>query len=153
MRLLTTSITVALAAAAVTGCGGGSSAPAATTHAAPKAATAPAMAKVVIQHEVKGCHSWSVNGDAFAASQSVAVAAGGSILVPDNDVMPHKLVQTGGPSAEMVGTAMGKMGAQSTVSFPTAGVYTFTTKAGEDYTSGIKTVGEDNVLTLKVTVA
>ena len=31
-------------------------------------------------------------------------------------------------------------------SFTKAGVYRFTTKAGEDYTKGIKTVGEDNVL-------
>ena len=36
--------------------------------------------------------------------------------------------------------------------FAKAGVYTFTTKAGEDYMKGIKTIGEDNVLKLKVTV-
>jgi hypothetical protein len=38
------------------------------------------------------------------------------------------------------------------VTFTKPGVYTFTTKAGEDYMSGVKTIGEDNVLKLTVTV-
>jgi hypothetical protein len=38
------------------------------------------------------------------------------------------------------------------VKFANAGVYTFKTKAGEDYMKGVKTIGADNVLRLKVTV-
>ena len=39
------------------------------------------------------------------------------------------------------------------VSFPKAGTYMLKTKAGEDYVAGVKTVGEDNVLKVKVVVA
>lgn len=153
MKRLAITITAALAAVAVTGCGGGSAAPAAATHPATTAAAPASPAKVTIRHELKGCHAWSVNGDAFAASQSAKLAVGGTMLVTDGDVMPHTLVQTGGPTAEMVDAAMKHMNAASTVTFPKAGVYTFTTKAGEDYMTGVKTVGEDNTLSLTVTVA
>jgi hypothetical protein len=44
------------------------------------------------------------------------------------------------------------MSATLRVTFPKAGVYTFTTKVGEDYMSGVKTIGEDNVLRLTVVV-
>jgi hypothetical protein len=47
---------------------------------------------------------------------------------------------------------MKHMGATAYVGFPTKGTYVFTTKAGEDYMSGVKTIGEDNVLKLVVTV-
>jgi hypothetical protein len=47
---------------------------------------------------------------------------------------------------------LNKPGATVTVSFPKAGTYVFGTKAGEDYMKGVKTTGEDNVLTLKITV-
>ena len=40
----------------------------------------------------------------------------------------------------------------SKVTFTKAGVYTFTTKPGEDLMSGVNTIGEDNVLKLTVTV-
>jgi hypothetical protein len=38
------------------------------------------------------------------------------------------------------------------VTFAKSGVYRFRTKAGEDYLARIVTTGEDNVLTLTVTV-
>ena len=38
------------------------------------------------------------------------------------------------------------------VSFSKAGTYTLKTAAGEDYMDGVKTVGEDNVLRVKVVV-
>jgi hypothetical protein len=44
------------------------------------------------------------------------------------------------------------MGATTTVKFLHPGTYVFTTKPGEDYMKGVKTTGEDNVLTLKVVV-
>jgi plastocyanin len=117
-------------------------APAATGH-----------ASVVIRHQTRGCHSWSVDNGAFAASQTIALKRGVAITITNNDVMPHTLVQTSGPKAVLATPKMNHMGATARVSFPSKGVYVFTTKAGEDYIKGVKTVGPDNVLRLKVTVA
>ena len=39
------------------------------------------------------------------------------------------------------------------VTFSKAGVYKLTTKPGEDYMKGMKTIGEDNVLRLTVKVS
>ena len=47
---------------------------------------------------------------------------------------------------------MNRMGATTSITFARHGVYRFVTHAGEDYTSGIRTIGEDNVLKLTVTV-
>jgi plastocyanin len=109
---------------------------------------------IVIRHQVRGCHTWSVNGGTWAASQSVRIARNGAITIVDNDVMPHKLIQKGGPAVRYVGKpAMNHMGASVKVVFPKAGVYRFTTRPGEDYMAGMKTIGEDNVLRLTVTVS
>jgi len=124
---------------------------------------------LVIRHQVRGCHTWSYNGDAFAASQSIEVKRGGAIVVVNNDVMPHRLVKLSGGAVTMRnGTtmphsmgnhrpaapgAMNHMGATTTVTFAKPGTYTFTTKAGEDYMQGMKTIGEDNILKLRVTVS
>jgi plastocyanin len=81
------------------------------------------------------------------------VAKGGTISFKNTDVMPHTLFQKSGPKAVFLGNrVMGHMSATVKVVFRTAGVYVFRTKAGEDYMSGVKTIGEDNVLTLKITV-
>ena len=112
-------------------------------------------AVVTIRHQMRGCHSWSVNGGAYRASQSVTIARGGTLKVVDNDVMPHKLVQVSGPKVAILRAAMAHMSAFASVHFTKAGVYTFTTKPGEDYkwAGKMKTTGEDNVLRLKVKVA
>ena len=55
-------------------------------------------------------------------------------------------------SGGLMSGMMGRMGATVKVTFPAAGVYKLTTKAGEDYMQGMKTIGEDNVLKLTVTV-
>lgn len=131
------------------------------------AVAAPA-AKVVITHQQKGCHSWSLNGGAFKSSQQLTLRRGGYVTIKNNDVMPHTLIQTAGPKttiklvqAAMGGmgmhgtigpTTMGHMGATLKVDFAKAGAYRFTTKAGEDYMSGFTTTGEDHVLRLVVTV-
>jgi hypothetical protein len=133
------------------------------------AATAPGQASLVIRHQVRGCHTWSVNGGPFAAGQTIALRRGGWITVVNNDVMPHKVVKTSGPAVEvenlrtsMMGMGlrgrfgpgmMAHMGATVKISFAHSGVYHFTTKAGEDYMAGMKTVGEDNVLRLTVEVS
>jgi len=44
------------------------------------------------------------------------------------------------------------MGARATAVFSKAGSYVFGTKPGEDYMSGTKTIGPDNVLRLVVNV-
>jgi len=118
------------------------------------AVPAQSTATVTIRHQMRGCHSWSFNSGPFKASQSVSVKAGTVLRFTNNDVMPHKLVQTAGPKVRVVHPNMSKMASSSSVKFTQKGVYRFTTKAGEDYpwAGSMKTVGEDNVLRLTVRV-
>jgi plastocyanin len=117
-------------------------------------AKSPSTAKITIRHQLRGCHSWAVNGGAFKPTQSLTLARGGTITFVDDDVMPHQLVKTSGPAVKYVGNPkMSKMGASTKAVFSKAGTYRFTTKAGEDYMKGVKTIGEDNVLRLTVKVA
>ena len=116
------------------------------------AASSSSHATVVIRHQVHGCHSWSVNGGAFKASQSLALKRGSRLTVTNNDVMPHKLVEQSGPALSFAPANLGHMGATVKITFTHAGVYRLTTKPGEDYMKGMKTIGEDNVLRLTVTV-
>jgi plastocyanin len=139
-RIRLAAVAFAAIAAVVTG-----SAAAAPTHGA----------TVSIRHQTRGCHSWSFNGGAFRPSLAVRINRGATITIVNNDVMPHKLVQTSGPSAKLLRPAMNHMAAKAQVRFTRAGVYKFTTKAGEDYAwaSNMKTIGEDNVLRLTVRVS
>jgi hypothetical protein len=109
-------------------------------------------ATITIRHQTQGCHSWSLDGKTWHASQTLTLVRGGVLAVVDNDVMPHKLIQLSGPKASIAGAAMKHMSASAHVGFPVKGTYVFTTKAGEDYMKGIQTVGEDNVLKLVVKV-
>jgi len=134
------------------------------------ASAAPTNATLTIRHQLRGCHSWSLNGGAFKPSQTVRLAKGGSIVVTDNDVMSHQLVKVSGPAVSFALVTkgmpmkaavkqpwapgmMGSMGASIKATFPAAGVYTLKTVAGEDYMAGMKTIGEDNVLHLRVVVS
>ncbi|MHB8469406.1 MAG: cupredoxin domain-containing protein [Gaiellaceae bacterium] len=117
------------------------------------AAAAPSHAAVVIRHQLRGCHAWSVNDAAFKASQSIALRRGGTIVWTNDDVMSHTLVLTSGPSLRIGQPKLGHMGAALTLRLARPGVYRFTTKPGEDYMSGVKTVGADNVLRLVVVVS
>ncbi len=134
-------------------------APSAALTAVPSGSTrseAPKAAKILIRHQARGCHTWSVDGSAFRAAQSLRLAPGGTITIVNNDVMPQQLFKKSGPAVRYLGNpAMNHMSASVNVVFPKAGVYVFATKAGEDYPAfkSLKTIGEDNVLTLKVTVA
>ena len=83
-------------------------------------AAAPGHASVVIRHQVRGCHSWSVNGGTFKASQSITLRHGGSLVVTNNDVMPHKLVLTSGPALRLTHPLIGHMGASTTVTLTRA---------------------------------
>lgn len=117
-------------------------------------AAAPGHASVVIRHQVRGCHSWSVNGGAFKASRTITLRHGGSFVVTNNDVMPQKLVLTSGPALRLVRPMLNHMGMSAKVTLTRPGVYHFTTKGGEDYPmmTNMKTIGEDNVLKLTVVV-
>lgn len=117
------------------------------------ALAAPNNATLVIKHQTHGCHTWSLDGTTWNASQKLTIARGGVLTVVDNDVMPHTLIQVSGPKAATTGMRMGHMHAAAHVAFPARGTYVFKTKAGEDYMPGIKTVGEDNVLRLVVRVS
>lgn len=125
---------------------------------------------LVIRHQVQGCHSWSLNGGSYKPTQSVTIHRGGSLRVRNSDVMPHKLIETSGPTVKIIRLSAGMAGAMrlngtfppammasmnsvAQVTFGKPGVYKFTTQAGEDYVSGIKTVGNDNVLKVTVTVS
>jgi hypothetical protein len=108
---------------------------------------------LTIRHQLRGCHAWSFNGGAYKASLKIRLARGTALKVVDNDLMPHKLVQLAGPKAKLISPAMKHMSAQARVIFAKKGTYKFTTKPGEDYMKGIKTVGPDNVLRLIVTVS
>ena len=144
-------LVLALAGTAA-GCGGSSqSTPAAAPASKPDGAKA---ASLVISHQTRGCHAWSLNGSTSEASQTATLMHGNGITVTNNDVMPHTLVEVGGPAAVMAGVDMNHPGSQATMVFPTPGTYTFKTVAGEDYPSaaGLTTVGADNVLRLTVTV-
>ncbi len=106
---------------------------------------------ITIRHQVQHCHTWSVNNGPWRAAQTVTIAKGAAITFVDNDMMPHTLVQLGGPRLTFAPARMGKVGASTKVSFAKAGTYLLRTKPGEDYMP-MKTTGEDNVLTLKVIV-
>src|SRR5262249_16961134 len=142
---------------------------AAVLAAALPASAAPGGASLLIRHQLRHCHSWSLNGGAWKATQHITLARGGSLVVVNNDAMFHKLVKLSGPAVvfralkvgmPMKGTVklpwapgmMGRPGAPLKVPFPKAGVSTFKTVFGEDYMPMGDTIGEDNVLRAIVTV-
>jgi plastocyanin len=118
------------------------------------AAGATSTATVTISHQMRGCHSWQLDNGPIRASLSITLRAGTLLKFVNNDVMPHKLIQTAGPKLTLVRPSLNKVGASTSVKLTKKGVYRFTTKAGEDYkwAAGMKTTGEDHVLHLKVQV-
>jgi hypothetical protein len=111
-------------------------------------------ATLTIKHQTRGCHSWSFDGKSWRATQTITLVRGGVLTIIDNDVMPHKLIQVSGPKAALATAAMKHMGASAHIGFPVKGTYVFKTRAGEDYAyaKSTKTVGEDHLLKLVVTV-
>jgi hypothetical protein len=118
------------------------------------AAPAGNSASITIRHQQRGCHAWSFNSGPFKAAQVITVRQGTVLKVTNNDVMPHKLIQTSGLQVRLIHPNMSKMAAVATLRLAHKGVYHFTTKAGEDYkwASSMKTIGEDNVLRLTIRV-
>ena len=46
-------------------------------------ASASGGSTLVIRHQVKGCHSWSANGDAYKATQAIKLQRGASLSVTE----------------------------------------------------------------------
>jgi len=137
--------------------------------AAPSTAAAPGSASIMIRHQLRGCHTWSLNGGPYRAELGVRVARGGSITITNNDPMVHKLIRESGAAVQMrtishdhmkmVGLhritgpgVMSHMGAAVKITFPRAGTYRFTTEDLGDYFE-LKTVGHHNHLLLVVRVS
>jgi hypothetical protein len=118
------------------------------------AGAARAPVQIRIQHELHGCHSWSVANGTFGAARVFHARAGTTFTITNNDVMPHTLVQLAGPRVVLSHPRMGHVSATTALTLLKPGIYKFTTKAGEDYPGvHVKTIGEDNVLRLTVTVS
>src|SRR5690242_19256236 len=73
---------------------------------AASAGAAPPSVQVVIRHQMRGCHTWSVNNGAYAATQRLTVTPGTRFTITDNDVMPHTLVLLSGPAVTLHGAFM-----------------------------------------------
>jgi len=56
-------------------------------------AASPRHASINIRHQLKGCHSWSIDNKPFAAHVNAKLATGGSITFTNHDVMPHQLIR------------------------------------------------------------
>ena len=75
------------------------------------AAPAGSSTSVTIRHQTHGCHAWSVNSGPFKAALVVTVRQGTVLKVTNNDVMPHKLIQTSGPKLRLIHSNMSKVAA------------------------------------------
>lgn len=134
----------------------------------PSLAATPRSASVVVRHQLRACHTWSLNGGVYKADLAVRLARGGTLRITNNDLMVQKLIQWSGRGVrmrtiahdhmKMVGLhkitgrgVMNHMGAALEVTFPAAGVYRFSMEDLGDYFE-LKEVGESNRLTLTVRV-
>src|SRR6476646_4402603 len=84
-----------------------------------------------------------------AGAASASTAGNPSLLIRHQVHGCHAWSINGGPFKASQSLAL-KRGSRLT--FTNDGVYRLTTKPGEDYMKGMKTIGEDNVLRLTVTV-
>jgi hypothetical protein len=114
-------------------------------------AATPVAETLNIVHVQRGCHDWS-NGTQMGPTMRMTLAAGGMLRITDEDVDPHKLIQVAGPKV-MLGKAM-MTGDVAQISFPTKGVFKFTTKTLEmPGMAEVETIGPDHNLQLTVDVA
>lgn len=133
----------------------------------------PKKAALVIHHQVRGCHSWSLNGGPFKVNQKIQLARGGFLVLKNNDLMAQELVKVKGPkviekllapfgkSMVMADDDMGAMagkytldhsGARVKVTFTRAGVYRFNLVDRGDYVE-VETIGPDHHPKLTVVVS
>ena len=109
---------------------------------------------VTIRHQMRGCHAWSFDGSSYKPSLRVTVDSVRFVGFVNSDVMPHRLVQTAGPKVTIRGANMNHIGARAQILFVKKGLYSFRTRAGEDYPNmpEMHTMGADYVLHLTVVV-
>jgi hypothetical protein len=123
------------------------------------------QARIVIHHAYHGCPHVVRDGGPDAAAHAVTIRRGDSVLVTNDDVMTHELVERQGAPVTYTRVAYGapmgtkkeyppavlaRIGASTRIGFPGRGVYRFVTHAG--HPPAIETVGPDNLLRLTVTV-
>jgi len=136
----------------------------------PAPAAAPAKSgSIAIRHQLRACHTWSLNGGPYRPMLETRIARGGSITITNNDPMVHKLIQLAGRPVAMQHTAdhhmmrmglkhitgrgvMNHMEASIKVTFLRPGTHRFTTQDLGDYFE-LKTTGEHNHLMLVVHVS
>ena len=117
-------------------------------------AAAAGTATITISHEMKGCHMWQLGNGKLTPNLTATLKAGTVLRFVNNDIMPHRLIQSGGPKVTLVHPNMNHLSAIASVKLAHRGTYRFTTKPGEDYKifAGHETIGEDYVLHLTVHV-
>lgn len=122
-----------------------------TASAALAGSSAATSASVTIIHVQKGCHVWKY-GAKQSPTAKISLARGARLVVVNQDIDGHKLVELGGPARLKLPAGM-KMNGRAVVTFAKAGVYRLGTKSFEVMgMPEVKTAGEDNVLRLTVSV-
>lgn len=107
-------------------------------------------AKLTVVHVAKGCHSWT-NGDRIGESVRLTLNRGGRLVIANQDIDAHKLVQTAGPRVATGAPMM--MGSTRSIVFRKAGMYHMKTRTVEmPGMPEIDTAGPDHGLWLIVTV-
>ncbi len=56
---------------------------------------------LIIRHQTRGCHTWGLAGGTYKASQSLTLTKGEHLMIGNNDVMPHRIVQLAGPALKL----------------------------------------------------
>ena len=88
------------------------------TNASPQTGTT-----LTIRHQLRGCHSWSINGGAYKPSLALTLTTGATLTIVNNDVMPHKLVKVSGPVLKLPSSSnMNHSGATTHVKFAASSV-------------------------------
>ena len=107
-------------------------------------------AKLWILHVAKGCHSWT-DGKRVAETVRLTINHGGRLVIINQDIDAHQLVELAGPRLALHGPMMMNHGLRFV--FRKTGVYHFKTKTVEmPGMPEVKTVGPDHELALIVTV-
>jgi plastocyanin len=123
--------------------------------AVPTASSAAPPRTMTITHVMRGCHAWDLGYGPMRATMSISVKRGAVVKFVNNDVMPHRLVQTAGPQIQMSGANMNRMAASATGRFAKPGVYRFKTVFGAFFpwaASMSSKIGKMNVLHLTIRV-
>lgn len=108
---------------------------------------------ITIRHQMKGCHTWSYDGEPYRASLRVVLGQARFVRFVNNDMMPQRLVQLSGPRVAVNGASMNRIGAKAQVLFGEKGVYRFRTVAGKEFAWAPRdAAGPDHVLRLTVVV-